>query len=258
MLRQSVARLQRSLDSPGEQARLPPWPATQLPVRQSWSLRQRAPRSPLSHSPSSDPACTTHSPSRQSLSTRHGAMSIAHASSVSGSAAQATLQFSATMQRWFFPAIQAISDGQVQSGSAHSASGQPSGLKRKPKRAHESSATGGSVASSAAGGVGAALVHAMASTGQATNSRRAQALSRRAWPSEKNGAMARPTIVRERALRKPGAAVCGGSAVTICTATDCGQDFSCASASSVSGSRLSSRRSATISNIRSRLVSDHV
>lgn len=143
-LRQSWSRLQRSLASPGEQARLPAVPATQLPVRQSWSSRQRAPRSPLSHSPFAAAGSVTQRPAGQSASERHGSMLTEHTKSVVASTEHAAAQSRPVMQRSFMPEMQPIGSGQSHKGCAHCASGQPSAENTKPKRAHESSATGGS------------------------------------------------------------------------------------------------------------------
>lgn len=114
---------------------------------------------------------------------------MAHEKSVSGSAAQARLQSTATMQRSFFPGMQLIAEGQLQSGCAHSASGQPVGLKRKPKRAQESSATGGSVESSAFAGC-ALLVQATPEAAQVASSASAiRAPSRSQGPGVRNEAI---------------------------------------------------------------------
>ena len=66
-----------------------------------------------------------------------------HTKSVVASTAQAAAQSTAVMQRSFMPEMQRISAGQLHKGWAHSSSGQPPSVNTKPKRAHESSATGG-------------------------------------------------------------------------------------------------------------------
>ena len=100
------------------------------------------------------------------------------------------LHATALMQRSFLPGMQLMTEGQVHSGSWHSASGQPPGLKRKPKRAQESSATGGKLESSVLAGSSALLVQATSNVAPAASSASTgSAPSRRAGPGAENGAI---------------------------------------------------------------------